>query len=95
MKIPKPSIEVQTIHWAKKNKRQTMIYKTLHRKLKIKAHEPHKRFGESATLVAPVVLFMTISHKCEKDGIGIKTIGAYQWSSVTYITRNGQILISK
>ena len=46
LKIPKPSIEVQTIHWAKKNKRQTMIYKTLHRKLKIKPHEPHKRFGD-------------------------------------------------
>jgi len=45
-----------------------MIYKTLHRKLKIEPNEPHRRIGDepmcfgrfsvSATLVAVVVLFM-------------------------------------
>ena len=32
-------------HKGKKTKRQTMIYKTLHRKLKIAQHEPHYKPG--------------------------------------------------
>jgi hypothetical protein len=37
-------IEGQIIQWPKEG--QTMIYKTLHRKLKIEQHEPHKNGGE-------------------------------------------------
>jgi ribosomal protein L31E len=33
-----------TIKWTKKAPK-TMIYKTLHRKLTIKHHEPHKNWG--------------------------------------------------
>ena len=32
-------------HGQKKTKRQTKIYKTKHRKLKIEQHDPHKRTG--------------------------------------------------
>jgi hypothetical protein len=40
----KKGIERQTIQWRKENtKRQTMIYKTLHRKIKIEQHEPHRK----------------------------------------------------
>jgi hypothetical protein len=38
-----PPKEGQTIQWTKTPK--TMIYKTLHRKLTIKHHEPHKNRG--------------------------------------------------
>jgi len=35
-------IEEETIHWPK-IKGQTIIYKTLHRKIKIEQHKPHKK----------------------------------------------------
>jgi len=41
----KPDIEEQTIQWPreKREKGQTMIYKTLHRKLKIEQYGPHQK----------------------------------------------------
>ena len=54
------------IQWPIENG-QTMIYKTLHRKLKIKQHTPHKHWMNSCVpeeitipvpLVAPVVLLL-------------------------------------
>ena len=50
LKIPKggnqkPSIEEeQTIQWPIVNT-HTMIYKTLHRKLRIEQHEPRNKYG--------------------------------------------------
>jgi hypothetical protein len=46
LKIPKRSAAVNlktdsTMDKRKKTKRKTMIYKTLHRKLRIEEHEPH------------------------------------------------------
>jgi len=38
----KPSVEGHTIQWSN---RQTMIYNTTHRKIKIKQLEPHKHMG--------------------------------------------------
>jgi hypothetical protein len=44
----------------KRTKRQTMVYKALHRKLKIKQHESHKKSGLKASapeeLVVPASL---------------------------------------
>jgi len=38
-------VEKEKQHNAQKTKGQTAIYKTLHRKLKIEQHEPHKKLG--------------------------------------------------
>jgi hypothetical protein len=57
-------------------KRQTMIYKILHRKLKIKQHKFHKNLGLnscSTRCTHPVTLVKNLSHEWGKDGIVITT----------------------
>ena len=62
-----------------------MIYKTLHRKLKIEEHLPHKDGGElrcpdmvssSRSLMAPVAL-LVICHERGMGGMVIETNGTY------------------
>ena len=67
----------------KRTKGQSIIYKTLHRKLKIEQHEPHKKCGVKsdapvaltvpAPLVAPIVLILLrvlsrlVSHELQNE----------------------------
>jgi len=77
-----------------KEKGQTMIYKTLHRKRKIAQFEPHDKHGVElkctegcavpTSLMAPFSKILW-SPKDGKDGIAITTIGTYPWSLVLQI----------
>ena len=104
MKIPKvnqnPLIEEgqTTQRQAKRTKGQTMIYKTLHRKLKIEQHKPTKTGGflrcplfvresspcsTSDTRRVTLVTNPVISHGQGKDREVLTTTGTYTWSHIS------------
>ena len=62
MKSCQSTKDRNTFSKGKQTKRQTMIYNTLHRKLKFELHEPHKtgENSDSALNVIPVVLLLNI-----------------------------------
>ena len=79
-----------------------MIYKTLHRKLKIEQHEPHKNGGEfkssrrvnsscstRGTRRITLVTYPMTSHEWGMTGMWCSTNGTYPWSFETQVFRSG------
>jgi len=85
-----PIEEGQTIQW-QKEKEQTMIYKTLHRKLKMEQDKPHENIeGE-------LVYSIRVSSSCSTCGtrrvtLNTKRVASHErGNNLILITTNGNI----